>query len=123
MEQKRLLTEEDLAERWQCSKQTITKAVKKGTLKPCPGLLNEVNFKRVRFDPDYIESLEVTPGTDIETQLKERENRKIKREVERLTKERDEARAIIQRIVGIGFTAISDTQLDLITKGGSSRVR
>lgn len=123
MEQKRLLTEEDLAERWQCSKQTITKAVKVGRLKPCPGLLNEVNFKRVRFDPDYIESLEVTPGTDIETQLKERENRKIKREVERLTKERDEARAIIQRIVGIGFTAISDTQLDLITKGGSSRVR
>lgn len=48
----KLLTTEDLAERWQVKKRTINQYRIDGIITPCKGI------PAVRFNPDYIEELE-----------------------------------------------------------------
>ncbi len=48
----KLLTQDDLAERWQVSKKTIEKYRLEGTIKPIEGIPS------IRFNPRYIEEIE-----------------------------------------------------------------
>lgn len=77
----KLLTQEDLAERWQMSIKAIENYRKEGIIVPVKGI------KAIRYNPRYIEEIEGTipePITWVERKLQnqveslEEENRKLK---------------------------------------------
>lgn len=78
----KLLTKNDVAERWQISLSTVDTYIKEGIIVPVSGL------KAIRFNPRYIEEIEGTvpePTTWVERKL-EKENELLKEEISKLQK-------------------------------------
>jgi predicted site-specific integrase-resolvase len=78
----KLLTKNDLAERWQISLSTVDSYIRDGVIVPVKGI------KTIRFNPRYIEEIEGTipePITWIEIRL-QKENELLKEELFKLQK-------------------------------------
>jgi len=85
----KLLTKQDLAERWQVSIRTIENWHKDGIIHPVKGI------PTVRFHPNYIAELE---GVELKATSPLRVKR-LEREIEDLKKENDELKGIIARVL------------------------
>ena len=85
----KLLTQKDLAERWQVSVRAVEQWRKEGVLQPAEGV------PAIRFHPDYIarlEGVELTPVSPLKL-------KKLERELDRAKGENAELRAILARVL------------------------
>jgi len=87
----KLLTQQDLAERWQVTVDTITNWRKEGVLQPVQGL------PAIRFHPAYIAELE---GTKLD-KFSPLERRKMQRQIERLQEENEKLRKAVLTVLFI----------------------
>lgn len=87
----KLLTQQNLADRWQVSKKAIENWRKEGIIVPVKGL------PVIRFNLSYIEQIE----GHIPERITLRE-RKLERELEEITKERDALKSILANILAEG---------------------
>lgn len=85
----KLLTQKDLAERWQVTVDTITNWRKEGILQPVEGL------PAIRFHPKHITELE---GVKLE-KISPLYVRKLERELEKIKKENDELKGILSKVL------------------------
>ncbi len=92
----KLLTQQDLAERWQVSIRAIENWRREGVLQPAKGV------PAIRFAPEYIAELE---GVELKNpsplQIK-----RLEREVEILKKENEELKLIISKVLAETSKAI-----------------
>lgn len=88
----KLLTQKDLAERWQVSTKAIENWRKDGILVPVHGV------PAIRFSPQYIADLE---GVKFE-RFSPLERKKLERENEDLKKENEELKGALAKIVAEG---------------------
>ncbi len=86
---RKLLTQQDLADRWQVTVRAIENWRKEGVLQPAKGV------PAIRFTPEYIAELE---GVELKATSPLRVKR-LEREIEDLKKENEELRGIIARIL------------------------
>jgi hypothetical protein len=85
----KLLTKQDLANRWQVTVRTIENWI-------CDGIITPVkNIPSVRFNPSYIAELE---GLKLE-KFSPLERKKLERELEEVTKERDFLKTVLGNIL------------------------
>lgn len=85
----KLLTQQDLANRWQVSIRAIEKWRAEGVLQPAKGV------PAIRFEPSYIaalEGVELKPVSPLQV-------KRLELELEEVKRERDELRGIIARIL------------------------
>ena len=85
----KLLTQQDLADRWQVSVRAIEQWRKQGVLQPCKGV------PAIRFHPQYIEQLEgieLAPTSPLQV-------KRLERELEQARAENEELRAILGRVL------------------------
>jgi len=85
----KLLTQQDLAKRWQVSVRAIESWRKEGVLQPCKGV------PAIRFTQQHVEQLEgieLRPTSPLQV-------KKLERELETLKAERDELRGILARVL------------------------
>ena len=87
-----LLTQKDLAERWQVSVDTIERYRKEGVITPCKRLL-----PTIRFTLQHIEEIE---GVKLE-RFSPLERRKMEREIEQLRKENTELKKCVAKILSL----------------------
>jgi len=85
----KLLTQQDLAERWQVDVATITNWRKEGILQPVKGI------PVIRFSPDYINELE---GIKIE-KVSPIRVKKLESELEELRKENEKLKGILLKVL------------------------
>ncbi len=85
----KLLTQEDLAERWQVKKRTIEKWRYEGLLQPVKGIPS------IRFHPKHIAELE---GVRMEP-FSPLERRRLERELKQLEKENEELKGILSKVL------------------------
>ncbi|WP_427339016.1 helix-turn-helix domain-containing protein [Caloranaerobacter sp. DY30410] len=93
----KLLTQEDLAKRWQVSKRTIENWRKDGIIQPVKGV------PAIRFNPQYIAELE---GTKLE-KFSPIERRRMERKIEELENENKRLKSIVSNILSITSEAIN----------------
>jgi hypothetical protein len=95
----RLLTVDDLADKWNYTKQTILKLIDEGKLKPC-----NIPGKKIQFTLSYIEGLENSGLVDklspVERMRLEREVSKLKQLNETKDKKIEELTQSIKNIYG-----------------------
>lgn len=91
-ESMRLLTQKDLAERWQVSLKTIERYRKEGVITPCKRLM-----PTVRFTLQHITEIE---GVKLE-RFSPLERRKIERDIEALRKENVELKKCVAKILSL----------------------
>ena len=85
----KLLTQQDLAKRWQVSVRAIESWRKEGVLQPCKGV------PAIRFTQQHVEQLEgieLKPTSPLQV-------KKLERELEMVKAERDELRGILARVL------------------------
>ena len=85
----KLLTQQDLADRWQVTKRTIEKWREEGVLQPAKGV------PAIRFTPEYIAELE---GIELKA-TSPLQVKRLEREIEDLKKENEELKGIIARVL------------------------
>ncbi len=85
----KLLTQQDLAGRWQVAVRTIEDYRKTGILTPCKGV------PVIRFSEQYIAELE---GVKLE-KFSPLERRRLEQEIETLKAENDKLKGIISRVL------------------------
>lgn len=85
----KLLTQQDLAERWQVTVRAIENWRKEGVIQPAKGV------PAIRFHPDYIAELE---GVELK-KTSPLQVKRLEKELEEVKKERDELKGIISRIL------------------------
>ena len=83
----KLLTQQDLADRWQVTVRAIENWRKDGVLQPAKGI------PAIRFAPEYIAELE---GVELK-KTSPLQVRRMEREIETLRQENDELKGIISR--------------------------
>lgn len=93
----KLLTQKDLAERWQVSVRAIENWRKEGVLQPAKGI------PAIRFAPEYIAKLE---GVELKKTSPLRV-RQMEREIEALKQENDELKNILSRMLAEASRAIN----------------
>lgn len=86
---RKLLTQQDLADRWQVTVRAIENWRKEGVLQPAKGV------PAIRFTPEYIAELE---GVELKATSPLRV-KQLEREIEDLKKENEELRGIIARVL------------------------
>jgi hypothetical protein len=84
-----LLTKQDLADRWKVTVRTIENWINDGIVIPVK------NIPTVRFSPTHIAELE---GTKLD-KFSPIERRKLERELEEVTKERDFLKSVLSNIL------------------------
>lgn len=82
-----LLTQQDLAERWQVSLKSIETYRQQGIITPVP------KIPSIRFNPEHIAELE---GTKLE-RFSPLERKKLEREIEALQKENEKLKNILSQ--------------------------
>ncbi|UZW13233.1 histidine kinase [Clostridium pasteurianum] len=92
----KLLTQKDVAERWQVTTKAVENWRKDGILSPCKGL------PVIRFDPQHIADLE---GTKIE-KFSPLERRRLERELEGWKLRAEKAEGALRRMNMIALEAI-----------------
>jgi hypothetical protein len=85
----KLLTQDDLAERWQVSKRSIENWRKEGILQPVKGI------PAIRFSPEYIAELE---GVKLE-KTSPLQVKRLERELEEMKRENEKLKGIISNIL------------------------
>jgi len=93
----KLLTQKDLAERWQVSVRAVEQWRKEGVLQPAEGV------PAIRFHPDYIarlEGVELTPVSPLRL-------KKLERELDQVKSENEELRAVLSRVLAEASRAIT----------------
>jgi DNA-binding transcriptional MerR regulator len=85
----KLLTQQDLADRWQVSIRAIENWRKEGILQPAKGV------PAIRFSPEYIAELE---GMELKA-TSPLQVKRLEREIEGLRKENEELKGIIARVL------------------------
>jgi len=85
----KLLTQQDLADRWQVSIRAIENWRKEGILQPAKGV------PAIRFSPEYIAELE---GMELKA-TSPLQVKRLERELEMLKKENEELKGIIAKIL------------------------
>ncbi len=85
----KLLTQQDLAERWQVSVRSIEEWRKQGVLQPAKGI------PTIRFTPQYIAEPE---GVELE-RFSPLEKRRMERELEELREENSRLKSIVMRFM------------------------
>jgi hypothetical protein len=85
----KLLTQQDLAERWQVSVRAIENWRKEGVLQPAKGV------PAIRFTPEYIAELE---GVELKA-TSPLQVKRLEREIDELKKENGELKGIIARVL------------------------
>ena len=85
----KLLTQQDLADRWQVSVRAIENWRREGVLQPAKGV------PAIRFHPDYIAELE---GVELK-KTSPLQVKRLEREIEELKKENGELKGIIARVL------------------------
>jgi len=85
----KLLTQQDLADRWQVSIRAIENWRKEGILQPAKGV------PAIRFSPEYIAELE---GMELKA-TSPLQVKRLEREIEMLKKENEELKGIIAKIL------------------------
>lgn len=93
----KLLTQQDLADRWQVSVRAIENWRKEGVVQPAKGV------PAIRFTPEHIAELE---GVELK-KTSPLQVRKLEREKEILQKENEELKGIIHRILAETSKAIN----------------
>ena len=88
----KLLTQQDLADRWQVSVRAIENWRREGVLQPAKGV------PAIRFTPEYIAELE---GVEIKA-TSPLQVKRLERELEELRKENEELKGILARIMAEG---------------------
>ena len=88
----KLLTQQDLANRWQVSVRAIENWRKEGILQPVKGI------PAIRFTPEYVAQLE---GVELK-KTSPLELKRLERELEELRKENEELKGILARIMAEG---------------------
>ena len=91
-ESMRLLTQKDLAERWQVSVKTIERYREDKVITPCKRLL-----PTIRFTLQHIEEIE---GVELE-RFSPLERRKMEKEIEKLRKENAELKKCVAKILSL----------------------
>lgn len=99
----KLLTQQDLAERWQVTVDTITNWRKEGILQPVEGL------PVIRFHPKHIAELE---GVKLE-KVSPIYVRKLEKELENVKRENEELKGILSKIL-----AETSRVIELMDKDG-----
>lgn len=87
----KLLTQKDLANRWQVTVKAIENWRKEGTLTPCKGIPS------IRFTPQHIAELE---GVKLE-RFSPLERRKMEREIEDLKRQNTKLQGIVAGILSL----------------------
>ncbi|AYO30220.1 histidine kinase [Biomaibacter acetigenes] len=85
----RLLTQQDLAKRWQVSVRAIEKWRAEGILQPAKGI------PAIRFTPEYIAELE---GVEL-AKTSPLQVKRLEREIEDLRRENEELKGIIAKVL------------------------
>ncbi|WP_138206394.1 helix-turn-helix domain-containing protein [Haloimpatiens lingqiaonensis] len=85
----KLLTQKDLAERWQVSVRAVENWRKDGLITPVEGI------PAIRFTPEHIAELE---GTRIE-KFSPLERRRMENEIQRLTQENEKLKGILSQVL------------------------
>jgi len=85
----KLLTQQDLADRWQVSIRAIENWRREGILRPAKGV------PAIRFTPEYIAELE---GVELKA-TSPLQVKRLERELEELKKENGELKGIISRVL------------------------
>ena len=93
----KLLTQQDLAERWQVSLKSIETYRKEGIITPVP------KIPSIRFNPEQIAELE---GTKLE-RFSPLERKKLERELERLKQENERLKGIVSKVLSEVSQAIN----------------
>lgn len=93
----KLLTQSDLAKRWQVDKATIKNWRDEGILTPCKGI------PAIRFTEQYVSELE---GIKLE-KFSPIERRRMEHELEALKKENEELKRIISTVLAATSKAIN----------------
>lgn len=91
-----LFTRKDLAKRWQVAERTIDNWKREGIITPCKGI------PEVRFSEQHIAELE---GVTLE-KFSPLERRRMEREIEALTAERDKLKNILSQILAVSSQII-----------------
>jgi len=97
----KLLTKQDLADRWQVTVRTIENWIKDGTLAPVKGI------PTVRFNPVYIAELE---GIKMD-KFSPLERRKLERELAEASQERDFLKGILANILAETSKAVASKSI------------
>lgn len=88
----KLLTQQDLAERWQVSKKTIERYREDKIITPCQNLL-----PTIRFTLQHVQEIE---GVKLE-RFSPLERRKMERDIEALKRENEELRRCVANILSL----------------------
>lgn len=92
----KLLTQQDLAERWQVEVRTIENYRKSGVIQPIKGI------PAIRFTEEHIlelEGLKLDRMSPIEKRRLEREINELKTEIEKLNNEKEQLKGIIANVL------------------------
>ena len=92
----KLLTQQDLAKRWQVSVRAIESWRKEGVLQPCKGV------PAIRFTQQHVEQLEgieLKPTSPLQV-------KKLERELDQVKSENEELRAVLGRVLAEASRAI-----------------
>ncbi len=102
--QEKLLTQKDLAERWQVTVDTIKKYRQDGIITPIKGL------PAIRFNPQHILDLEETKldkFSPIERRKLEREKEELENKINSLIQENSNLKNIISNVLSVTSQAIT----------------
>lgn len=92
----KLLTQQDLAERWQCDIRSVENKRKQGILVPCK------NVPGIRFTEQHIlelEGIKLDKMSPLERRRLEKEISELQLEIERLNKEKEQLKGIIANVL------------------------
>ncbi len=92
----KLLTQKDVAERWQCDVRSVENTRKQGILKPCP------NVPGIKFTEQHIQELEgikLDKMHPLERRRLEKEISELQLEIEKLNKEKEQLKGIIANVL------------------------
>ena len=105
----KLLTQQDLADRWNVTVRAIENWRKEGVLQPARGV------PAIRFEPGYIAQLE---GVELRA-TSPLVVKRLERELEAVKAERDELRGIISRVLAEAARVIPERKEGQAWGGGS----
>jgi hypothetical protein len=97
VETTKLLTQQDLAERWQVSVRAIENWRKEGVLEPCKGI------PAIRFSPEYVAKLE---GIELK-KTSPLQVKRMEQEIETLRQENEELKGVLARMLAEASTIYS----------------
>ena len=106
----RLLTQQDLADRWQVSVRAIENWRREGVITPAKGI------PAIRFTPEHVaqlEGVELKPVSPLQV-------KRLERELEAVRAERDELRGILARVLATAAEVIPERKEGQAWGGGSS---